>query len=78
MSSKILFVGGGAETRIKNRRSELSSPHKLDMSHVDRLNQDCRQRAGFTYRQGYPFVLISKICAYFQGQCLTKRQCAYF
>ena len=23
---------------------------------------DCRHRAGFTYRQGYHFVLISKIC----------------
>ena len=30
------------------------------------------------YRQGYHFVLISKICAYFQGQCLRKRECAYF
>ena len=30
------------------------------------------------YRQGYHFVLISKICAYFQGQCLKKRECAYF
>ena len=28
--------------------------------------------------QGYRFVLISKICAYFQGQCLRKRECAYF
>ena len=28
--------------------------------------------------QGYYFVLISKICAYFQGQCLRKRECAYF
>ena len=25
-----------------------------------------------SYVQGYHFVLISKICAYFQGQCLTK------
>ena len=38
---------------------------------------DCRHRAGFTYRQGYYFVLISKICVYFHGQCLTKRDCAY-
>ena len=30
------------------------------------------------YKQGYHFVLISKICAYFQGQCLRKRECAYF
>ena len=30
------------------------------------------------YIQGYHFVLISKICAYFQGQCLKKRECAYF
>ena len=30
------------------------------------------------YMRGYHFVLISKICAYFQGQCLRKRECAYF
>ena len=30
------------------------------------------------YRQGYQFVLISKICANFQGQCLRKRDCASF
>ena len=28
--------------------------------------------------QGYHFVLIFKICAYFQGQCFRKRECAYF
>ena len=44
---------------------------------MDRLNIDCRHRARFTYRQGYHFVLVSKICVYFQGQCLTKRECAY-
>ena len=36
------------------------SLHKLDMSHVDRLNMDCRHWAVFTYRQGYHFVLIFK------------------
>ena len=30
------------------------------------------------YTQSYHFLLISKICAYFQGQCLRKRECAYF
>ena len=28
--------------------------------------------------QDYHFVLISKICAYFQGQCFRKRECADF
>ena len=32
----------------------------------------------YVYRQGYHFVLIFKICAYFQGQCLKKGKCAYF
>ena len=34
--------------------------------------------SNWTDRQGYYFVLISKICAYFQGQCRRKRECAYF
>jgi len=27
-------------------------------------------------RQGYHFVLVSKICTYFQDQCLKKYKCA--
>ena len=31
-----------------------------------------------SYSQGYHFELISKICAYFQGQCLRKRVTCLF
>ena len=47
-SSKFCLWGG----RNRNKKQEpwVQSSHKLDMAHVDRLNMDCRHRAGFTYR----------------------------
>ena len=47
-------------------------------SSFDSKNNCDAERSQVCYNQGYHFVLISKICAYFQGQCLTKRECAYF
>ena len=45
---KILFVRWG--NRNSKQERWVWSPHKLDMSHVDRPNMGCRHRAGFTYR----------------------------
>ena len=47
-SLKFCLWGGG--NRNKKQEPCVQSPHKLDMAHVDRLNMDCRHRAGFTYR----------------------------
>ena len=41
-------------------------------------NSLCVEKQSMAYRQGYHFVHISKIHAYFQGQCLRERKCAYF
>ena len=46
MMSSLKFCLWGGGTKIRWVRS----PHKLDMSFVDRLNMECRHRAGFTYR----------------------------
>ena len=47
-SLKFCLWSGGSRNQKQERW--VRSPHKLDMSHVDRLNMDCRHRAGFAYR----------------------------
>ena len=47
---------------------------RFDICNLDIINGGPR----YCYNQGCHIVLISKICAYFQEQCLTKYECAYF
>ena len=75
-------IVGEAVKKIEKHRKGVCLDKLTSQETNSKINvkAQLRKQTKYTLYAGLPFraAIISKICAYFQGQCLTKCECAYF